>query len=56
MEVQKQPKNKKMHFLPVFELTLDSLSAIQVEPHQCHLHQSILLAQGPIHKIFTKIF
>jgi hypothetical protein len=43
-----------MHFLPVFELTVDSLSAIQVKPHQWPSHQSILLTQGPIHKIFTK--
>jgi hypothetical protein len=27
-------KTQKMHFLPVFELTSDSLSAIQVKPHQ----------------------
>ena len=32
----------------------DSLTAIKVEPNQCPLHQSILLTQGPIHKIFTK--
>ena len=30
--------------------------AIQVEPHQCPLHQSILPTQGPIHEIFTKIY
>jgi hypothetical protein len=33
---------------------LDSLTAIKIEPHQCPLHQSILLMQGPIHEIFTK--
>ena len=33
-------KTQKMHFLPVFELTLASLTAIWVEPHQCLLHQS----------------
>ncbi len=34
-----KPKNSlktpKMHFLPVFELMSDSLTTIQVEPHQC---------------------
>ena len=43
-----------MHFLTVFELMSDSLTVIQVEPHQCPSHQSILLIQGPIHEIFTK--
>ena len=43
------------HFLSVFELKSDSLSAIQVEPHQCLLHQSILLTQGPIHEILAEI-
>ena len=33
---------------------VDSLTAISVKPHRCPLHQSILLTQGPIHKIFTK--
>ena len=47
-------KTPKMHFLPVFELMSDSLITIQVEPHQCPLHQSILHIQGPILKIFTK--
>ena len=28
-------KTPKMHFLPVFELMLDILTTIQVEPHQC---------------------
>jgi hypothetical protein len=41
-------------FFPVFELRLDSLSAILVESHQCPPHQSILLIQGPIHEIATK--
>ena len=41
-------------FLPVFELMLDSLSTIKVEPHQCPSHQLILLTQGPINEIFTK--
>ena len=35
-----------MHFLAVFELMSDSLTAIYVEPHQCPSHQSILLTQG----------
>ena len=46
-----------MHFLcfsAVFELMSDSHTAIQVEPLQCPLHQSILLSQGPIHDIFEK--
>ena len=47
-------KTQKMHFLPVIELMPDSLMTIKVEPYQCPLHQSILLTQGPIHKIFTK--
>ena len=48
-------KTQKMHFLSVFELTSDSLSTIQVEPHQCPSHQSILLTQGPIHEILAEI-
>ena len=47
-------KTQKMHFLPVFELTLASLTAIWVEQNQCTLHQLILLTQGPIHEIFIK--
>ena len=43
-----------MHFLPVFELMSDSLTAIYVVPHECPSHQSILLTQGPICKIFAK--
>ena len=39
-----------MHFLPVFELMSDSLTATKVETNQCPLHQSILLTQGPIHE------
>ena len=34
----------------------DSLTAILVEPHQCPVHQSILLTQGPIPDIFVKHF
>ena len=34
----------------------DSLMAIYVEPHQCPSHQSILLTQGRICKIFAKFF
>ena len=49
-------KTPKMHFLPVFELTLDSLTTIYIEPHQCPSHQSILLNQGPISEIFVKKF
>ena len=48
-------KTQKMHFLPVFELTLASLTAIWVEQNQCPLHQSILLTQGPIHEILAEI-
>ena len=47
-------KTQKMHFLPVFELTLASLKAIWVEQNQCPLHQSILLTQEPIREIFMK--
>ena len=50
----KSSKTQKMHFLPVFELMSDSLTTIYIEPHQCPSHQSILLAQAPIHKIFMK--
>ena len=48
-------KTQKMHFLPVFELTSASLTAIWVEQNQCPLHQSILLTQGPIHEILAEI-
>ena len=51
---QNSLKTPKMHFLPVFELTLASLTAIWVEQNQCPLHQSILLTQGLIHEIFMK--
>ena len=47
-------KTQKMHFLPVFELTSDSLTATKVETNQCPSHQSILQTQGPIHEIFMK--
>ena len=47
-------KTQKVHFLTVFELMSDSLIAILVEPHQCPLHQSILLTQEPIHEMFTR--
>jgi hypothetical protein len=47
-------KTQKMHFLPVFELTLASLTDIWIEQNQCPSHQSILLFQGPIHEIFMK--
>ena len=47
--VRHKLKNRqKVHFLcfqAVFELTLDSLTTIQVEPHQCPSHQSILLTK-----------
>ena len=49
-------KTQKMHFLPVFELTLASLTAIRVEQNQCPSHQSILLTQGLICEIFAKKF
>jgi hypothetical protein len=48
-------KTQKMHFLPVFELKLDSLTIIWVEPHQCPSHQSILLTQGQSMKFSQKI-
>ena len=48
-------KTQKMNFLPVFELTLASLTAIWVEQSQCPLHQLILLTQGPISEILAKI-
>ena len=51
--------SQKMHFqyfLAVFELLLDSLTAIYVELHQCPSHHSILLTQGPIWEIFAKKF
>ena len=48
-------KTQKMHFLPVFELTLASLTAIWVEQNQCPSHQSILLTQGPICEILVTI-
>ena len=44
-------KTPNMHFLPVFELMSDSFTTIQVKPHQCPSHQSILLIQGPISEI-----
>ena len=47
-------KSTKNAFLPVFELTSDSLMTIWVEPHQFPSHQSILLIQGPIHEIFAE--
>ena len=47
-------KTQKMLFLPVLGLMSDSLTAIYVKSHRCPSHQSILLTQGPIHKIFTK--
>ena len=47
-------KTPKMHFLPVFELMSDSLTATKVETNQCPSHQSILLTQGPIHENFMK--
>ena len=53
-KLKKGLKTQKMHFLPVFELMSDSLTAIQVEKHQCPSHQSILLTQGPIHENFMK--
>jgi hypothetical protein len=43
-------KIQKMNFLPVFELTLDSLTTIQVEPNQSPLHQSNLLIQEMFEK------
>ena len=41
--------SQKMHFLcfqAVFELTLDSLTTIQVDPHQCHLHQFLRIGSS----------
>ena len=48
-------KTQKMHILAVLGLLSDSLTTIKVEPHQCPLHQSILLTQGPIHEILAVI-
>ena len=45
-----------MHFLAVYELLSDSLTAIYVELHQCPSHHSILLTEGPIWEIFVKKF
>ena len=43
------------NLLPNYFLLLPSLhTTIEVERHQCPLHQSILLTQGPIHEIFMK--
>ena len=53
-KLKKGVKTQKMHFYPFFELISNSLTTIKVEPHQCPLHQSILLTQGPIHEIFEK--
>ena len=53
----KLKKVVKIHFLcfyPFFELMLDSLTAIKVEPHHCPSHHFILLTLGPIHEIFAK--
>ena len=44
-----------MHFLPVFELMSDSVTAIWVEQNQCPSHQSILLTQGRTKKILAEI-
>ena len=51
---KKNQNGRLMHFLPVFELMLDSLTTIEVEPNQCPSHQLILLTQGPIHEFFMK--
>ena len=45
-----------MHFLPVFELTSNSLTTIKVEQYQGPSNQSMLLIQEPIHEIFQKNF
>ena len=47
-------KTPKMHFLPVFGLMSDSLTATKVKTNQCPSHQSILLTQGPNHENFMK--
>ena len=41
-------KVQKIHFLAVFELLLDSLTAICVELPQCPSHHSILQTRGTI--------
>ena len=41
--LKKGVKTQKMHFNPFFEFTLDSLTTIQVQAHQCPSHQFILL-------------
>ena len=53
-KAQKQAKKHFWCFQAVLKLTLDNLTAIQVEPHQYPSHQSVLLTQGPIHEIFAK--
>ena len=43
----KRVKTQKMHFYFLFELTSDSQTTMYVEPHQCPLHQFILLSKYP---------
>ena len=47
-KLKNSQKVPKMHFLTVFELLSDSLTAIYVELHQCPSHHLILLTQGRI--------
>ena len=54
-ELKNGLKTQKMHILAVLGLLSDSLTAIQVQPHQFPLHQSILLTQGLIHEILAVI-
>ena len=53
-KLKNRPKRQKKHFWLIFEHMSDSLTSIQVEPHQFPSHQSILLTQGPIHENFMK--
>ena len=55
-KLKNSQKVPKMHFLAVFELLSDSLTAIYIELHRCPSHHSILLTQGPISEIFAKKF
>ena len=44
-----------MYFLPVFELMLDSVTIIEVEPHQCPWHHSqAKVADGAVKVLVTQ--
>ena len=42
-KLKKGVKTQEMHFYPYFQLTLDSLTIILVEPYHCPLHQFFYL-------------